>query len=459
MKVSSDSIYDRSRQIPSVNFAPQENLTSFGGAVIFQALFVRLGLWARLDKVFSHLTGSGRLYRHGIALRCLLVHILLGFKFLRERDSYGADPMVLRLCGLKRSPSVPTLSRLLGEMDAASVAKLRQLGADVVLQRLASEKLRTLTLDFDGSVQSTKRHAEGTAVGFNKEKKGRRSYYPLFCTVAQSGQVLDHLHRSGNVHDSNGAIDFIKSCIGQVRQAMPKVRLDVRLDSAFFSDAVVDALEQLGVEYTISVPFERFAHLKKEISTRRQWQKIAEQPTEASYFEKRWKPNCWRRKRRFLIVRQAEKLQHKGPIQLDLFEPIEHEHKYKVIITNKKDAAAEVLDFHEGRGYQEKALGEMKQDVQMGYIPCRKRCANETWLATATLAHNLGRELQMGVQKKNRAKKNGVVRWKFEELGTLRRNLIQRAAKLVRPAGKLTIVLGDFAPLREGIRKFLAKVA
>jgi hypothetical protein len=459
VKVSSNSIYDRSRKIPSVNFAPQENLTSFGGAVIFQALFVRLGLWARLDKVFSHLSGSGRLYRHGIALRCLLVHVMLGFKFLRERDSYGADPMVLRLCGLKRSPSVPTLSRLLGEMDATAVANVRQLSTDLVLQRLSSENLGTVTLDFDGSVQSTKRHAEGTAVGFNKEKKGRRSYYPLFCTVAQSGQALDHLHRSGNVHDSNGAIDFIIRCIAQVLEAMPHVKIEVRLDSAFFSDAVVDALEQLGVQYTISVPFERFAHLKKEISSRRQWQQIDGLSTRVEYFEKRWKPKCWRHKRRFLIVRQEEKVQGKGPIQLDLFEPIEREWKYKVIITNKIDAAEAVLEYHEGRGYQEKILGEMKQDVQMAYIPCRKRCANEIWLASATLAHNLGRELQMGVQKKNRAKQNGVVRWKFAELSTLRRNLIQRAGKLVRPAGKLTVVMGDFAALREGIRKFLPKVA
>ena len=42
----------------------------------------------------------------------------------------------------------------------------------------------TVTLDFDGSGQSTRRHAEGSAVGYNKKRKGARSYYPLFCTVA-----------------------------------------------------------------------------------------------------------------------------------------------------------------------------------------------------------------------------------------------------------------------------------
>ena len=61
-----------------------------------------------------------------------------------------------------------------------------------------------MTLDLDGSVCSTRGHAEGTAVGYNVKKKGARRYYPLFCKVAQSGQFLDVLHRPGNVHDSKG---------------------------------------------------------------------------------------------------------------------------------------------------------------------------------------------------------------------------------------------------------------
>lgn len=67
----------------------------------------------------------------------------------------------------------------------------------LVIEGLQREQLPRVTLDFDGSVQSTKGHAEGTAVGFNKNKKGARSYYPLFCTVAQTGQFFDSFHRPG----------------------------------------------------------------------------------------------------------------------------------------------------------------------------------------------------------------------------------------------------------------------
>ena len=74
---------------------------------------------------------------------------------------------------------------------AKSVENLRRLLRALLFERLVQLGLTRSTLAFDGSVQSTMRHAEGTAGGFNKKKKGARSYYPLFCTVAQTGQVLD----------------------------------------------------------------------------------------------------------------------------------------------------------------------------------------------------------------------------------------------------------------------------
>jgi hypothetical protein len=75
---------------------------------------------------------------------------------------------------------------MLAKIDPQAVENLRRFSRDLVLERLLAESLARVTLDFDGSVLSTSRHAEGTAVGFNKKKKGARSYYPLFCTVAQS---------------------------------------------------------------------------------------------------------------------------------------------------------------------------------------------------------------------------------------------------------------------------------
>lgn len=114
----------------------------------------------------------------------LIVHLLLGFRRLRETDYYRDDPLVLRIMRLRKIPDVSTISRTLSGMESQGVNNVRKLSKTLVIEGLQRERFPRLTFDFDGSVQSTKGHAEGTAVGFNKAKKGARSYYPLFCTVA-----------------------------------------------------------------------------------------------------------------------------------------------------------------------------------------------------------------------------------------------------------------------------------
>jgi hypothetical protein len=71
-------------------------------------------------------------------------------------------------------------------------------------------------------------------VGFNKNKKGARSYYDLVCTVAQTGQFFDLLHRPGNVHDSNGAADFMRASFTEARAVLKNTLFESRVDSAFF---------------------------------------------------------------------------------------------------------------------------------------------------------------------------------------------------------------------------------
>ena len=72
----------------------------------------------------------------------------------------------------------------------------------MVLERIALLALPRIALDFDGSPQSTKRRAEGTAVGFNK-KRGSTQLLPpvlhlcsdpaksiLFCIVRGMYMIL-----------------------------------------------------------------------------------------------------------------------------------------------------------------------------------------------------------------------------------------------------------------------------
>lgn len=451
MKCSKAAIHRKTHRIPEIRFEDQR-LTSFSGLVLYQALFSRIGLKQQLYGCFRHLKVSP-IFGHGVVVLLLITHLLLGYRRLQDMRYYRDDPMVHRLLGLKRLPDVATVSRTLAGLDDASVVNLRRLVRQRVLEQLGGLGLARVTLDFDGSVLSTGRFAEGTAVGFNRKKKGSRSYYPLFCTIAQTGQVLDVWHRPGNVHDSNGARAFILACIREIRAILPRCLIEARLDGAFFSDEIVSTLDAEGVQFTISVPFERFHALKALVESRKRWRHLHRQ---CSFFEADWKPASWNDRYRFVFVRTRNRKQYKGPVQLDLFIPYEYGYDFKVIVTNKPVSARKVLAFHNGRGAQEAIFAELKSQTQMDYVPTRKRAGNQVWLLSAVLAHNLNREMQMlcHERQRNTTEKRAPL-WVFEQLGTVRRKIIQRAGRLTRPQGQLTLTMSANPAVKSELLHYL----
>lgn len=456
MKNSKNNTHRKYSCFPVLAFE-QQRLTSFSGLVLFQKLFDNLNLKSRLRECFRHLKFHP-IFGHASIILLLVVHLLLGYRRIRDLKYYDNDPLVKRLLGLTRLPDVATVSRSLMQADAQSVEKLQALSAALVMDRLAQLPSSRLTLDFDGSVLSTKRHAENTAVGFNKKHKGRRSYYPLFCTVAQTGQVLDFLHRPGNVHDSNGAIDFVQNCYSSIwTHCHPeKAHIESRFDSAFFSDAMVGTLLEWGVDFSMSVPFERFVELKSMVEARRHWRYI---DADIAYFETAWKPKSWAQDFRFLFIRTRNQRQNKEPIQLDLFVPKEYGYDYKVILTNKKASAKSVLRFHNGRGSQEGVFAELKDQAAMDYIPFKRLIPNQIYLTAAVMAHNLSRELQMATQAHHRninSRRSPI--WIFQHINTVRRNLINRAGRFTNPKGRLTLTISANHNVRQEIVSFVQKL-
>jgi len=268
-------------------------------------------------------------------------------------------------------------------------------------------------------------------------------------------QIFDLLHRPGNVHDSNGAAAFISLCIARVREALGSQlkTLECRIDSAFYNDTVLWALDRLRTQFTCSVPFERLPALKTIIEQRQRWHRI---DSEWSYFETDWTPKCWKDRYRLICLRRRRKVIIKGPLQLDLFEPRDYEFEYKVIATNKSGAAKNVLLFHNGRGSQEKIFGESKQHAALDYLPMRRRVGNQLYTLAGMLAHNLSRELQMSTAEPLRtttATRKSL--WVFESLGTIRQRLLHTAGVLTRPQGELTLTMNANKALRADMTQYL----
>lgn len=459
MKSSKADVHSRVHAIPEIRFEDGQKMTPYAGMVLIQALFEKLRLKERLQFCFGN-RNSQAIFGKPVAVILLVTHLLLGFRKLRGLDYYREDPLITRIIGVRQLPDVSTETRTLGQIDVKEVLAYRSLIRGLVLDRLLVLDPARVTLDFDGSVQSTKRHAEGTAVGYNKIKKGARSYYPLFCTVSQSGQILDLYHRSGNVHDSRGAMLFMRACILAVKRKLPHAQIEVRIDGAFFSERLLRQLDRMGVLFSASVPFERLAELKRMIEERRHWEVIDES---WSCFEAKWKPKSWSEEFRFVVSRQRVKKQDKDPIQLDLFAPKtndveeDYEYDYRVMVTNQGASGRTVIGFHHGRGSQERIFSEAKSMASLDYIPFNRLIPNQIYALSAVLAHNLTRELQMQAETPERGttRKRSPL-WNFQTLSTMRQNLFHRAGIFKRPQGKLTLVLNSNPVVERELRYYLA---
>ena len=92
----------------------------------------------------------------------------------------------------------------------------------------------------------------------------------------------------------------------------------------------------------------------------------------------------------------------------------------------------------------------------MDYVPTRKKAGNQTFLLSAILAHNLNREMQMLCHEKERnTTEKRAPLWCFERLGTVRRKLIQRAGRLTRPQGQLTLTMSANPVVRSELLHYL----
>ena len=227
------------------------------------------------------------------------------------------------------------------------------------------------------------------------------------------------------------------------------------MDGAHFSEAAMGQLCRCGVEFSVSVPFARFADAKARVLARKKWHHIDD---EWSYFELDWAPKSWDRRLRCVVYRRRVRVPRKGPIQLDLFEPIDRRYDFKVVMTNKVVSAATLLAFHNGRGAQEAIFAQLKSQGSFDYIPTRREIGNRVHALSCILAHNLGREMQMAASPPERptATPTRASLWAFKCMRTIRMAVIQRAGRLTRPKGIWTLTMAGNERLQDDFTRLLA---
>jgi hypothetical protein len=416
-----------------------EELTSYAGLELVRRYFERLRLRARVSQALASCGLKGD-YASSQLVVLVITLLVVGARRLEQLSYIATDPLVCRISELSRIPSARTVRNWLRQFTRGSVEALRRLNWQLVVEQIERLGMRRLTLDVDGTVVRTGNQAQWAFRGFNPHQRKDRSYYPLLAHVAQTGQILRLKNRPGNVHDSKGALDFLRQEIHALRQRFGRALvLECRMDAAFFQRGIIRLLRREGCEYAIKVPFCSWVGLRPLVTARKRWTPMDAQ---LSYFETTVRLDVWDLELRGVIYRKRVAHQTRKNFQLDLFSPDDGHYEYSAITTNKEVGGPALWHFAAGRGAQEKTIAELKGEFALDAVPSRDYGANSAWQQLSILAHNLlkGFQLDTLAQAKPRSPKRTASDL-LKNMRTLRFELISRAARLCRPQGRRVLRL------------------
>jgi hypothetical protein len=323
-----------------------------------------------------------------------------------------------------------------------SVMDLAALNAEVVSRTISQTRVRTLTMDIDGTVVSTGLQVERAFRGFNPHHRKVPSDYPITAHCAETSQIFRVRNRSGNVHDGKASLTFLREVFGQAQESWGKDRtLNFRMDGAFFRRDVIELLNARGAGFAIKVPFWRWVDLQTLIRRTESWTRVQ---NGVEGFEAVLKLEPWDLELRVAIYRKRVAHETAKNFQLDLFDPDDGTFEYQAITTNLSLSVTNLWSFMCGRGAHEKAIGELRNGFAFDTVPTNHYAANSAWQQLTVLAHNLlvAFQVETTAPQRHRSRKSTAV-YALKTVRTLRFELINRAGLLLRPQGKPVLRLAE----------------
>jgi hypothetical protein len=353
-----------------------ERLIANAGVVLTSTLLDRLGIEQLVDETvdLGERPGAAKPGRKVLSLVCAFA---LGADSIDDCDVLRAGGTETLLTHKAMAPS--TLGTFLRSFTFGHVRQLDRVLAQTIGRAWsagAGPGEERLVIDVDSFIGEVHGYdKQGAAIGYT----GERGYHPLIASRSQTGEVLHVRQRKGSAGSPRGALPFVRELVARVRRAGAKGEILIRADSAFWSNKVLDYLEDKGLSYSIGVTqhkivAERIAQIPDEA-----WQEVDDYPdsgicelAETSLGNRR------------LIVRRVHL--HAQDEQTELFPYWRH----FALLTNRQEDAHLVDKEHRRHAECELAIRDLK-DQALAHFPSGSFAANAAWTVIACLAHNLAR--------------------------------------------------------------------
>jgi len=444
-------------------------VVSHAGTVLLAELADRIGLTAALSEATDGLRERRAGHDPGQVLIDVAVAIADGAVTISDvqaladqqglhgpAGSIASTPTIWRvLAGIANAPGMLAKIRLARAeaRDRAWLARGELTGAELPGSRAAGKLIGQVVIDLDATLVTAHSDKEGARGNF----KGGFGYHPLGAWLDNTNEALAALLRPGNA-GSNTATDHltvVEAALTQLPDRWRSKPILIRADGAGYSHALISALSQQGLEFSVGYPVTQA--VRDAIAVVPKWAWTTASNADGLLREhadvvdvtkmldlSRWSSTCPDMR---VIVRRE--LPHPGAT-LDAFE-IRDGYRYQGFTTNTRSGQLAFLEArHRAHARVEDRIRTGK-DTGLGHLPSRHQNINEVWVELALIAADLLALTQSMLlttePELHRA-----------EPKTLRYRLLHTAARITRGQRKVFLRLAEHWPWALALAKAFTRL-
>jgi hypothetical protein len=430
-----------------------------------------VGLVAAIDRRV-HVLKIHRPYHESDHVLNLAYNALCDGTRLEDIELRRNDEVFLDALGTERIPDPTTAGDFCRRFEEPDIRALLRAADDARLNVWAKQPKRFFdraTIDLDGTLVVTTGECKG---GMDISYKGTWGYHPLVVSLAETGEVLRLVNRSGNRPSHEGAAEEADQAVELCRRAGFR-KIVLRGDTAFSQSERLDAWDAAGVTFYFG--FKAIAKLEAiaENLPKSAWRKLLRPRRYEIQTDPRQRP--LKVKQRIVRRRDYEVLRLEGEEFAEFeYQPVECHEAYRMVvvrknishekgerrlfdeiryffyITNDGELEAEEVVFEANdRCDQENLIAQLAGGVRALSAPVDNLQSNWAYMVMTALAWNLKAWWALWLpeegrwREKHRAEKHEILRMEFK---TFLNAFIKIPCQILRAGRKLIYRVLNYNP-------------
>lgn len=353
-----------------------KQVTPFGGMSLMKRFLDQTNIREYLSSLDLPFPGSNRGYSPTHIIESFWLSIWTGASRYIHCDWLRYDKTLQSIFGWDEMPSQSTYSRFFGKFSQKRNTEvfpelqhwfLEQIGVD------------NLTIDFDSTVITRYGVQEGSAKGYNPNKKGRNSHHPLMAFISQTRMVANAWLRPGNTADSSSCKEFMEETFDKVLRDK-KVGL-VRADSGFYTENLLSYLESKKLNYIMAARM--YPNVKNAVWGLEEWVELSKgiELNEMIFNHIDGKP------RRYIVIKKKVEDRPKASGKL-LFDDLPG-YRFSCYVTNLDLPLDQIWNIYNTRADCENRIKELKQDFGLENFCMKDFWATEASFRFIMVAYNM----------------------------------------------------------------------